>query len=67
MRADDVVKIIKYIFIIGVFIYLTLYLIQLKSKLIPAESPWARTTPIDPVIPIVSLAIAAFIFLKRSK
>jgi len=51
------------IIIAGYLIYQ--YLAELKHEMVPKSSPWAKTTPIDPIIPIFSIIAAAFIFFRR--
>jgi len=52
------------ILVIFSFMILLGQLNKMRTEMIPPESPWAKTTPIDPVIPIISM-IVAFILLRR--
>ena len=57
--------IISILFLILFFTIVYPKLSEEASKQIPPDSPWAKTTPLDPLISIISVITAVFIFLRK--
>ena len=54
--------------VIGIILILLVVLLRLgemSSNMIPSNSPWAEKTPMDPILPIVSMIAALIVLRKR--